>query len=197
MVLVSRRPASRLGPANASQWSRGTEVQGYISYATGEEKMGRALEIRAGCCSFTRETEGHRAATAACQENRACPRQEPLPCSPSPSPVTSCILCLLPSSSTDARAGVAGVWPGNPVLGQSTLVPDSLAGKQLAGKQQLAAGALRAALGCSSGENARSVTLAYSQWYLFLPFFLLLFSFPTPKAWECSNCILTQFPKSL
>lgn len=61
------------------------------------------------------------------------------------------------------------------------LFPNALAGKRLGVEQQLAAGVLRAALGCSTGENARSVTLAYSQWYFFLPFFLLLFSFPTPK----------------
>jgi len=90
-------------------------------------------------------------------------------------------LCLLPSSSTGERAGEAGVWPRNPALGQSVLFPDALAGKQLAAKPELAVGALRAALGCSTGENARSITLAYSQRYFFLQFFLLLFSFPTPK----------------
>lgn len=95
--------------------------------------------------------------------------------------LTSCTSCPLPSSSTDARAGVAGLRPGNPALGQSMLFPGAFAGKQDAGKQQLAGGALGAARGCGTGENARSMTLAYSQWYFFLPCFLLFFSFPTPK----------------
>lgn len=56
-----------------------------------------------------------------------------------------------------------------------------LASSGLAGKQQLAVGALRVAPGCGTGEKARSVSLASSQRYFFLPFFLLFVSFPTPK----------------
>lgn len=84
------------------------------------------------------------------------------------------MLCPLPFSSTDARAWVVGNWPENTTLGQNILFHEVCAVKQLVR-------VLRAALGCSTGENARSIKLAYSQWYFFLPFFLLLFSFSTPK----------------
>lgn len=53
------------------------------------------------------------------------------------------------------------------------------------------------ARGCSTGDRVgehSAGSLPMPSLLAILPPFIF---FPHPKAWECSNCILTQFPKSL
>lgn len=69
------------------------------------------------------------------------------------------------------------IWPANCAVTKHAL-PATLGGKQLAGEAELVVGALRAAAqvrmqGAERWPPAKGISS--------LPFFLLLFSFPTPK----------------
>lgn len=100
---------------------------------------------------------------------------EPFPCPP------------LLSSGTALRSGV---WPGDPAFAQRTFCPAALLGDSLLRNRDLfweRAGAG----GCSTGEKARTIKLASGQGHFFLPFFLLSFSFPTPKH---GNVVIAFWP---